>query len=327
MLDKVKRIERLTGTLASKFGLSPAQREVALRAAHLSKADLATKMVVEMTSLQGELGKEYALRGGESREVAEAIAEHYLPRVAGDRLPGSLPAVVVGVADRLDTLAGLFAVGMEPTGARDPFGLRRTAIGLVLMLAGLGLRFDMKGGIEAAASGLPVDMDQPTRAGCLNFIIAREQALLAPDHRHDTVDAVLAAQGSDPAGAYQAVKDLERWLAAPDWPEILHAFARCARITRGQAISSSPDPAMFVEPAETALFEALSEAQGGERSPGSIEDMLNAFHPMVPAITRFFDEVLVMAEDASIRANRLALVQQIVAMADGVCDFSRLEGF
>ncbi len=327
MLDKVERIERLTGTLASKLGLSPAQREVALRAARLSKADLATKMVVEMTSLQGELGREYALRGGEPRDVAEAIAEHYLPRVAGDRLPGSLPGVVVGVADRLDTLAGLFAVGMEPTGARDPFGLRRTAIGLVLMLAGLGLRFDLKGGIEAAASGLPVAMDDQIRSDCLDFIIAREQALLSPDHRHDTVDAVLAAQGSDPAGAYQAVKDLERWLANREWPEILDAFARCARITRGEEISLLPDPSMFVEPAETALYEALSEVHGVHRAPGSVEDMLNAFQPMVPTITRFFDEVLVMAEDASIRANRLALVQQVVAMADGVCDFSRLEGF
>jgi glycyl-tRNA synthetase len=327
MLDKVQRIERLTGILASKFGLSPGQREVALRAAHLSKADLATKMVVEMTSLQGELGREYALRGGESREVADAIADHYLPRVAGDQLPGSLPGVVVGVADRLDTLAGLFAVGMEPTGARDPFGLRRSAIGLVLMLAGLGLRFDLKSGIDAAASGLPVMMNQSARAGCMDFIIAREQALLAPDHRHDTVDAILSAQGFDPAGAYQAVKDLERWLGSHQWPDILHAFARCARITRGQEIASPPDPSLFVEPAETALFEAVSEARGADRAPGSVEDFLNAFQPMVAPITRFFDEVLVMAEDASIRANRLALVQHIVSMAEGVCDFSRLEGF
>jgi glycyl-tRNA synthetase len=327
MLDKVGRIEQLTDTLASRFGLSPAQREVALRAARLSKADLVTKMVVEMTSLQGEMGREYALRAGEPREVAEAIAEHYLPRVAGDRLPGSLPGVVVGVADRLDTLAGLFAAGMEPTGARDPFGLRRTAIGLVLMLAGLGLRFDMKAGLKAAASGLPIEMVEGARSACLEFIIAREQALLLTEHRHDTVDAVLAAQGSDPAGAYQAVKDIERWLADPEWQEILHAFARCARITRGEEISSRPAPSMFVEPAETALYEVLTGAQEESRAPGSVDDLLNAFRPMVPVITRFFDEVLVMAEDASIRANRLALVQEIVAMADGICDFSRLEGF
>jgi glycyl-tRNA synthetase len=327
MLDKVGRIERLTGTLSSRFGLSPSQRELALRAAHLSKADLATKMVVEMTSLQGEMGREYALRSGERREVAEAIAEHYLPRVAGDRLPGSLPAVVVGVADRLDTLVGLFAVGLQPTGARDPFGLRRTAIGLVQLLAGLGLRFDLSAGVEAAASILPIAMDDLARQACLDFIIAREQALLLPDHRHDTVEAVLAAQGADPAGAHQAIKELERWLADPEWPEILHAFARCARITRGEQITSTPDAAKFIEPAEKALHEALIGAQKIRRDPGSVEDFLNAFQPMVPTITRFFDEVLVMAEDLSVRANRLALVQQVVKLADGICDFSRLEGF
>jgi glycyl-tRNA synthetase len=327
MLDKVKRIERLTATLSSKFGLSPSQREVALRAAHLCKADLVTKMVIEMTSLQGEMGREYALRGGEPREVAEAIAEHYLPRVAGDRLPASLPGVVLGVADRLDTLAGLFAAGMEPTGARDPFGLRRTAIGLVLMLAGLGLRFDLRDGIDEAASGLPVILDERTRSTCLDFMIARVQALLLPDHRHDTVEAILSAQGWDPAGAYHGVKDLELWLPNPEWPEILHAFARCARITRGEEISSVPDPSRFIETAEAALHEALTSAERAPRAPGSVDDLLNAFQPMVPAITRFFDDVLVMTEDLSIRANRLALVRQVVALADGVCDFSRLEGF
>jgi len=327
MLDKVARIERLTGELSLKFGLSPNPREVALRAAHLCKADLATKMVVEMTSLQGEMGREYALRAGERRDVAEAIAEHYLPRVAGDRLPGSLPGMVVGVADRLDTLAGLFAVGMEPTGARDPFGLRRTAIGLILMLSGQGLRFDLRSGLEAAASGLPVPMDEGALSACLNFIIAREQALLLVDHRHDSVEAVLTAQGSDPAGAYQALRALERWMATPEWPDILHAFARCARITRSEEISSTADPSQFIEAGEIELYEALTRAEKLDRSPGSVEDFISSFQPMIPAITRFFDDVLVMAEEPTTRRNRLALVRQIVDMADGICDLSRLEGF
>jgi glycyl-tRNA synthetase len=327
MLDKVSRLEKLTKTLSSPFGLSPDQREVALRAAHLCKADLATKMVVEMTSLQGEMGGEYALRSGERPEVAEAIAEHYLPRVAGDRLPGSLPGFVVGVADRLDTLAGLFAVGMEPTGARDPFGLRRTAIGLVQMLAGQGLRFDLVSGLEAAAAGLPVPLEAGVLEECLSFITAREQALLLSDHKHDIVEAVLAAQGRDPAGAYQAVRALERWVSLPDWAEILHSFARCDRITKGAKDSGNPDAKLLVEPAESALYDAWMKAQTVDRSPGSVDDLLTAFQPMIPAITKFFDDVLVMAEDPVLRHNRLALLQQIVSMAQGVCDFSRLEGY
>jgi len=327
MLDKVSRLEKLTKTLSSRFGLSPDQRKVALRAAHLCKADLATKMVVEMTSLQGEMGGEYALRSGERREVAEAIAEHYLPRVAGDRLPGSLPGLVVGVADRLDTLAGLFAVGMEPTGARDPFGLRRTAIGLVQMLAGQGLRFDLVSGLEAAAGGLPVPLEAGVLEECLSFIVAREQALLLSDHKHDIVEAVLAAQGRDPAGAYKAVRALERWVSLPDWAEILHSFARCDRITKGEKDSGNPNAKLLVEPAESALYDAWMNAHRVDRSPGSVDDLFTAFQPMIPAITKFFDDVLVMAEDPVLRHNRLALLQQIVSMAQGVCDFSRLEGY
>jgi glycyl-tRNA synthetase len=201
VLDKVGRIERLTALLARDLELDAAASKTAARAAHLSKADLATKMVVEMTSLQGEVGRQYARADGEPEAVAEAIFEHYLPRHAGDRTAAGLPGLVVGLADRLDSLIGLFAAGLQPTGARDPFGLRRAAIGLVQNLVESGVRFDLRRGLRQAAEGLPIPAAEPAELECLAFIAGRQSALLLADgHRHDVVEAVLAAQAHDPAG-------------------------------------------------------------------------------------------------------------------------------
>ena len=156
MLDKSERVERLTQSLAPALKLTPAQAAVAARAAHLCKADLTTQMVVEMTSLQGIMGRYYAIDSGESAEVARAISEHYLPRSADDAIPESLPGTAVAIADRLDSLAGLFAAGLAPTGTRDPFALRRAALGLIQILLGRGIVFDLREGIRQAASLQPI---------------------------------------------------------------------------------------------------------------------------------------------------------------------------
>ncbi len=327
MLDKVNRLERLVVPVSEALGLDAQQRGIALRAAHLAKADLATQMVVEMTSLQGEMGREYALRAGEPAEVAEAILEHHLPRFAGDRLPATLPGLAVGVADRLDSLMGLFAVGMKPSGAKDPFALRRTAVGLAQALMDAGRRYDLKQGLGQAASGLPVKVSDGTLDECLTFILGRLRVLLEADHRYDLVEGVLAAQGNDPAGAAQAVDQIETWVRRPDWAPTLQAYARCVRITRDQDRVYPVDAARLVEPAEQDLFGALQQAEGAPRRPGSVDDFLNAVQPMIPAISRFFEEVLVMAEEASTRENRLGLLQRLAALADGVVDLSKLEGF
>ncbi|MCX7681168.1 MAG: glycine--tRNA ligase subunit beta, partial [Anaerolineae bacterium] len=158
MLDKTRRLEQLVPQLAEMLGLSPEETRVALRAAHLCKADLATEMVIEFTSLQGVMGREYALKSGEDPAVAEAILEHYLPRFAGDALPRSRAGLVVGLANRLDSLAGLFAVGLTPTGSADPYHLRRDASGIVQNLIAHQLSFSVKQGLEAAARLLPPDL-------------------------------------------------------------------------------------------------------------------------------------------------------------------------
>jgi glycyl-tRNA synthetase len=144
MLEKTHRIQQVIGDLIDQMGMTPEQAAIASRAAWLCKADLVTKMVVEMTSLQGVIGQIYARRSGETPAVAQAIYEHYLPRYAGDSVPASLPGLAVGLADRLDTLAGLFAAGLAPTGAKDPFGQRRAALGLVSNLMGWNMDFDLR---------------------------------------------------------------------------------------------------------------------------------------------------------------------------------------
>jgi glycyl-tRNA synthetase len=327
MLDKTARIERLSGLLAQEIGLAPAERGVAARAAHLCKADLATQMVVEMTALQGEMGREYAMRAGEPPAVAEAILEHHLPRFAGDRTPRSRAGLVVGLADRLDTLIGLFAAGMEPTATKDPFALRRAAIGLAQILIAQGQRFDLRRGLEQAAAGLPIPCPPQAIEDCLGFVLVRVRGVLEADHRHDVVEAVQAAQGHDPAGAAQAAADLEARVTRSDWPQILQAFARCVRITRDQAGAADVREDWLKEPAEQALFQALRTAEGRPRAAGSVPAFLDAFAAMIPAISRFFEVVLVMVDDESLRANRLALLRRIAGLADGVADFSRLEGF
>ena len=156
MKDKTGRIEKIVEDLFPVLKMDDAKIAITRRAAQLCKADLVTKMVIEMTALQGVMGRFYALHSGEQAEVAEAIYEHYLPRTAGDESPAKLPGFVIGIADRLDTLAGLFAAGLAPTGTKDPFAQRRAALGLVQNLIAWNLDFDLRQGLESAAKYLPL---------------------------------------------------------------------------------------------------------------------------------------------------------------------------
>lgn len=328
MLDKTQRIERLVPQLAERLGVAGAELDVAQRAAHLCKADLVTHMVVEMTSLQGVMGRFYALHSGESQAVAQAIAEHYLPRFAGDALPQGRAGLLLGVADRLDSLAGLFAAGLAPSGAKDPFAQRRAALGLVQLLIGWDLDFDLRAGLEVAAAGLPIAATAESQAACLEFIAGRLQNyLLEQGARYDVVAAVLAAQAHNPAGVARAVHALTGWIARPDWTTILPAYARCVRITRDQTQRFTVQEQYLVEPVEAELLRGLQTAETTARRAGSVEDFFAVFLPLMPVINRFFEAVLVMAEQAEVRANRLGLLQRVAALAEGVADFSRLEGF
>lgn len=326
--EKVRRLEKLIHPLGEMLGLSPDEIAVAARAVHLAKADLVTQMVVEMTSLQGIMGEHYALIGGELPAVAAAIREHYLPRFAGDALAQTAPGVTVGLADRLDSLVGLFAIGLKPTGTADPFGLRRAALGVVQTLVGREIRLDLRAGLRAAARLLPVSATEKALSEALDFIVGRLRVVLREaGHRYDVVDAVLAERGHDPYLAAQTVTDLGTWVARDDWMDLLNAYSRCVRIVRDQSQVYDLDPSAFAEDATRALHAAYEQviAQAGPES--SPTKLFAAFQPIIPTINRFFDDVLVMTEDRALRQNRLALLQRVAALTAGIADLRVLEGF
>jgi glycyl-tRNA synthetase len=333
MLEKCERVERLTQTLAPALALSPAQASAAARAAHLCKADLTTQMVVEMTSLQGTMGRYYAIDSGETAEVAQAIYEHYLPRSADDKIPQSLPGTAVAVADRLDSLAGLFAAGLAPTGTRDPFALRRAALGLIQILLGRGISFDVREGIRQAASLQPIPASEAVQNQVMEFIAGRLRGLFTDaGFRFDVVEAVLAAQSGNPVLARHASETLTCWVAKPEWPQILAAYARCVRITRENKDQYSVNESLLMEAEEQAIWSAVKELQAyvaEEKSKGtaSLDGLLDRFTRSVGTISAFFEKILVMTDDPAVRKNRLAILQTIARLPEGLADLSKLEGF
>ncbi|MFN2302510.1 MAG: glycine--tRNA ligase subunit beta, partial [Anaerolineales bacterium] len=327
LFDKTQRIHRLVKTLGERLELDENEIGTSLRAATLCKADLATNMVVEMTSLQGIMGQYYAISSGESKAVAQAIFEHYLPRSANDRLPESLPGLVVGLADRLDSLMGLFAAGLAPTGTKDPFAQRRAALAICQNLIAWQLPFDVHFGLVEAGKGLEINISTDDVASCLEFIQGRLRVmLLEMGFAYDVVDAVIAEQGSDPFGTYQGVQALSSWVEHSDWNEILPAFSRCVRITRDQEKTFTVDKALFEKEIEPLLYQAVVKAEE-QIVLADVDSFLTAFYPMIPVINRFFDEVLVMDEDMALRQNRLGLLQRIASLSKGMADLSYLEGF
>jgi glycyl-tRNA synthetase len=195
-------------------------------------------------------------------------------------------------------------------------------------LMGWDIDFDLREAIDRTAAHLPLESSPESRSAVLAFIVERlRNALLEQGFHYDVVDAVLAVQGANPASAARAVKELSTWVRRPDWDAILPAYARCVRITRDLSRVYPVSPERFVEPAEKDLYAALQRCRGVSRHPGSVEDFLQAFLPLIPVINTFFDKVLVMADDEILRENRLGLVQGVAALAGGVADMSRLEGF
>ncbi len=328
MLDKTRRLERLVPALAEPLGLTPEEKAVAERAAFLCKADLATKMVVEHTSLQGIMGAHYARHAGEPEAVAEAIAEQYLPRSVGDPLPASRAAKVLALADRLDSLVGLFAVGLAPTGSADPYALRRAALGVVQIALGLDAPLSLSAAVDAAASVQPRAVAPQVRQDVLTFIQQRLRGyLLEQGLSYDVVDAVLAGQGDRPLLAARAARELQQAVSAPDWNSILVAYARTVRITRDLTEQYELHPERFTEPATKALHEAYLRAAAHVAAEPQMPALVAALRELIGPIVRFFEDVLVMAEDPAVRENRLALLQRIAALPRGIADLSRLEGF
>jgi glycyl-tRNA synthetase len=320
MLDKSERISKLVNDLVPMFKLENDEAIFARRSAHLMKADLVTQMVTEMTSLQGIIGGEYALRSGEQKDVAKAIGEQY------QTVPQTKISLVIALADRLDSLVGLFAAGLAPTGAKDPFGLRRAAIGIVQPLIEYELDFDLAEAVKKSAKIQPIEVNNETQKKILEFLAGRLKVVLnEAGFKYDVVDAVLAEQSNNPAGSARAVKQLQAWIERDDWSSILDGFARCVRITRNEEKTFKANKKLLVEEAEKGLYEAVQSLPS--KADGDVDAFLKNVVTLIPSISLFFDKVLVMAEEQKVRENRLGLLQSIASLSAGIADLSKLEGF
>jgi glycyl-tRNA synthetase len=329
MLDKVTRLEGLAPQIATMLGADEQQIATVARAAALAKSDLVTHMVVEMTSLQGIMGEIYAQAGGEPPAVAQAIREHYLPRSAGDANPTTLPGLALSLADKLDSLVGLFAVGAIPTGSADPYGLRRAALGIVHNLLANRVHFSVQAGMAAAAARQPVEVSSESHHESATFVTRRLQGvLLEAGFRHDVVEAVLAVRGDNPVAAQEAARALQTLVHADGWEGAFVAYARCARITRPLASTLPLNPAAYQEEVEQELHAAALAARTKlERALEPATRLGEELFELAPTINAFFDKVLVNAEDATLRQARLALVQQVALLPAAVADLSKLQGF
>jgi glycyl-tRNA synthetase len=222
---------------------------------------------------------------------------------------------------------------LAPTGSTDPYGLRRAAAGVVQILLEHGLSLSVRDALAEAARALPVEATPDALDAAVSFVVGRLQVMLreagfAGETRfaYDVVEAVLATRGDNPTLARESAQQLTAWVAKDDWPVLLDNYARCVRITRGK-LTYALDPSVLQEDAEKALYAALIDAEAVLNPESDVDTLLRAFAPFVPHIQAFFDAVLVMAEDDDLREARLALLQRIAALADGIVDLSKLEGF
>ncbi|MDF1562692.1 MAG: glycine--tRNA ligase subunit beta [Deltaproteobacteria bacterium] len=330
--QKAERIRALAVWLASKLGLESVQ-PVVDRAATLAKVDLVTGMVGEFPELQGIMGRHYATLGGESEAVALAIEEHYLPRHAGDRLPTESAGALVGLADRFDSLVGLFGIGKPPTGTADPFGLRRACLAIVNVVLDRGYRIDLGACIEEAAKlhkdTLTVPLDE-LKAGILDFFRGRLRHAWAQEYPVDVVEAVLSAGFGDILSARERVEALTGIKERPEFDALAVAFTRAANIVAKAPTIDAPevDTSLFEDDSEARLWKQGMAVREKVEAAYARHDYRSAFQEMVTLrdpVDAFFEKVLVMAEDARVRDNRLLLLTGIALLFDGVADFSQIQ--
>ena len=329
--SQLARVERVTGIavgIARQLGLDVTHVE---RAARLAKADLRTLMVGEFPELQGIMGEYYARHDGESDDVAVAIREHYQPRFAGDAVPTSTAGICVALADKLETLAGLFGIGEKPTGERDPYAMRRHALGVLRMLKEQALPLDLGALVDAALAAFPAGVlkDSNARSGLVAFFSDRLAGLLRDEgYGAHEVDAVLA-EGS--LRIDQVPKRLEAVRAFMELPEAISLAAANKRIgnilKKSDIVPEGFDRALLLEPAEQALGNAFVDLQPEAEAlyaRGDYTAMLRSLAPLKLPVDRFFDEVMVNVDDARLRANRLGLLRGLQATMNRVADISKL---
>ena len=356
--DKTRRLRVLVPDIAALAGAS---REAALRAADLAKCDLLTAMVGEFPELQGIMGCYYARADDEPEEVAVSLREQYLPRSAGDALPATGVGLALAIADKLDTLAGIFAIGEKPSGTKDPFGLRRAALGVQRILIEKGLDLDLRANLERAVAGVRADIERLRSAAAggaapaapslgaealvgelYDFLMERlrayylEGAGAAPVPGRAAVttemfDAVLATRPASSVDFDARLKALSTFLELPEAGSLTAANKRIGNILR-KANATAPaevDVLQLREAAEVRLFDAmggLRESVAADTAQREYTRALGRLALLRPAVDSFFDQVMVMDENPQLRGNRLSLLAQLRGLFTGIADLSRLPG-
>lgn len=333
MLDKTNRIQRLADHLAEDAGLAGQDLSDVERAARLCKADLVTSAVVEFTSVQGVMGSYYAAASGETDQVAQAIEQHYRPRFAGDEAPDTVVGKIVAIADKLDTVCGLFAVGQGPTGSSDPFALRRSAIGIVTMLSGdNAVEVSLVAAIDAALASyaqqcIEFDVDA-ARRDVIEFFITRTKVMMRDaGNSIDAIDAVLSAGIQEPVELINRVSALEA--ARSEQPEVFEdlatAYARANNLCDSE-LGTEVNEGLLSE-VEQALVHAVGLAESNVASALENNNYAAALAELAALrkpIDLFFENTMVMDEDQALRENRLRLLNSFVAVFANVADFALL---
>lgn len=333
--ERIKRIERLAAEIAPLVGANVAK---AARAAHLAKADLLTEVVGEFPEVQGLMGKYYALAQGEDASVAAACEEHYKPQGPADRVPTDPVSVAVALADKLDTLVGFWAIDEKPTGSKDPYALRRAALGVIRLIVENGLRLSIMRMAASALAGLslkPADA-QKLPSDLLAFFADRLKVQLREQGaRHDLVDAVFALGDQDDLlMIVRRVEALGKFLESEDGKNLLAGIKRASNILGieekkdKRTFDGAPDAALYGLGEEKALAKAIGEVKAEASAAVAKEDFAAAMSAMAklrPPVDAFFEKVRVNDEDAKVRENRLKLLNEIRSATRAVADFSKIQ--
>jgi len=328
LYDKSARVAKLAAYIAQQLGANEA---LAVRAAELGKCDLITNMVFEFTDLQGIMGRYYAAHDGEPAEVAVALDEQYLPRFAGDELPKTQTGQILALAERLDTLAGIFGIGQKPTGTKDPFGLRRAAVGALRLLIENGLALNLADLLDQAAGNLSTQLgSKPSSSEALDYILERLRAYYQEQGiGGDVVEAVAALKPTQPLDFDRRVKAVAAFRQLTASVSLAAANKRISNILKkvDGEIPSTVDAVLLQEDAEKALAAAL-QAQQEKVLPlfaaGDYEAALLSLADLREPVDQFFTDVMVMADDVALRNNRLALLNHLRGLFLRVADLSVL---
>jgi len=332
MAEKSRRLARLVEVECADLGADEELAGRAARAAMLAKCDLVTHMVIEFPALQGTVGAIYAGKTGEGEHVAKAIGEQYLPRRIGDALPQSTEGALLSIAEKADNMAASFGLGHIPTGSEDPYALRRQAVGVVLILVEHGFPFSVSRLVRASAAELESEAhgfawSPEAEKAFKDFFSSRERVFFTEaGNRYDLVEAVLAVDWDVPLSASRRLAALEEAREAGLLARLYTAFERCSNLSRGRQKGEISE-ARLAEPIEREVFGVMCKAEADVASALSgldFEGALVACEPLCEPVDRLFDEVLIMAEDADVRANRLSLLGRIAGLFCEVADFSRL---